>query len=311
MSQIKIGSRTLLLTLLMVVAGSIGTSQTAEAYWGWGWGHHHRWHAHRWHYRPYRPVYYSYSWPVYRSYSFYSYPRYYSYPVYTPRFYAPAYYAPTYYVSPFVGIGCFSQTDTVTPSAPLLAEPVVEAVAKEQESFVDSIALHVNVPDDAKVTINDRETEIEGGERAFVANGLVKNESYEFVVRAEVERDGVMSAETKRVVMRGGDVSTLDFDFSPAKLAAEKTRPSVDTVLRIHVPQDASVYLAGQEMKQKGPMRVFKTSKLDPGQEFTDYTIRVVMNERQGEAEERSVTLIGGETQDVEIGVDTLRMASL
>jgi len=78
--------------------------------------------------------------------------------------------------------------------------------------------------------------------------------------------------------------------------------PAVKTRLTLHVPADATVTLAGVETKQTGEVRQFATTKLASGQNWNDYKV-VIETTRDGKVqrEERSLTLTGGQDQDLAI----------
>lgn len=330
MSRGNIGIRGLALAL---VAGfcCVGLSSSAEAGWGhWrhhGWGHYGHFHRYSFGWPSYR------SYGFYGGYGFgvgYGHVGYrVSYPVY--RSY---YYTPTYYVGPYINYGCFgygyrpwvsyggfysantvrtdwrsnlfARTDsprTETAEArfekeyPFIAEPV-QHLASTAAPAPDSIELKVSVPEEARVTINDRLTSVEGKERSYVVHGAAEDDQYEFVVTAEVERNGKTISETKQLVLSGGQVSTLAFDFASNSAQIATVKQPVNTKLTLYVPADSRVFLAGNEMKQTGPVRVFETNRLLDGEELKDYTIRVVA---PGNGDrEKTLTLVGGESKEVD-----------
>lgn len=82
--------------------------------------------------------------------------------------------------------------------------------------------------------------------------------------------------------------------------------PAVKTKLTLHVPADAKVTLAGVETKQTGEVRQFATSKLASGEVWNDYKV-VVETTRDGQTirEERTLTLTGGNDQDLAVNFDS------
>ena len=68
--------------------------------------------------------------------------------------------------------------------------------------------------------------------------------------------------------------------------------------------QPAKVFIAGQETKAAGEVREFATTKLAPGQEWSDYVVRVEVT-RNGEtlSHEESLTLVGGSNKELEFNV--------
>ncbi len=88
----------------------------------------------------------------------------------------------------------------------------------------------------------------------------------------------------------------------PVTTIVASSTPAVKTRLTLHVPADATVTLAGVETKQTGEVRQFATSKLASGQTWSDYKV-VIETTRDGKVqrEERSLTLTGGQDQDLAI----------
>lgn len=79
------------------------------------------------------------------------------------------------------------------------------------------------------------------------------------------------------------------------------------TVLNLQVPPDAQVFLSGKPTTSAGRVRTFGTRRLEPGQRYIDYTVRVEL-QRQGEllVREEVVTLAAGETRAMAVGVEDL-----
>ncbi len=309
-----------LATILIASFCLLGMSSSAEA----GWGHHrHFGHHHHFHAR------YSFAWPSYRSYGFYNY-GYARHPVVYPVYQRS--YVPYYYPTPYVGFGCYgygyqpwvgfggyfsansvsvdplssvyAQTDQRSPryetATSEFADLATRVAPLSQRAASGNIELKLNVPEDARVTINDRLTSVEGSERAYVVRGGLLEDQYPFVVRAEIERNGQTITETKQVNLRGGQVSLLTFDLDAESTQLASIDEPVNTTVRLRVPEAAKVYLAGYEMKQQGEIRVFETTQLRAGEELENYTVRVTMGDGDAESREKQLTLVGGQTQEVE-----------
>jgi uncharacterized protein (TIGR03000 family) len=86
--------------------------------------------------------------------------------------------------------------------------------------------------------------------------------------------------------------------------------PAVKTSLTLHVPADAKISLAGVDTKQSGETRQFATTRLAAGQTWDGYKVVVEMNKNgQTLHEERTIKLIGGESQDLSINFDSTAVA--
>jgi uncharacterized protein (TIGR03000 family) len=188
-----------------------------------------------------------------------------------------------------------SGTPTPPPTPP--APGVLGAPTGRSTYNADAAYLLVSVPADAKVFVNDRATVSTGAERQYVSHGLEQGMRYEYTVRAEMVRDGKTVTETKTVQLSAGNSSNVAFDLTGSDASKTAKAPnSVRTSVMLHVPADAKVYLAGQEMKSTGAEREFSTSKLAAGGQWNNYQIRVVS---QGESQEKTLTLKAGESRDV------------
>jgi uncharacterized protein (TIGR03000 family) len=170
--------------------------------------------------------------------------------------------------------------------------------------------LNVNVPADAKVFVNGAATTSTGTQRQFISRGLNAGNRYAYEVKVEITKDGETATENKSVTLGPGEQASLAFNFDnkEAPVAAEK---KAKTKLTLHVPADAKVTLAGQETSSTGETREFTTSKLAPGAEWNDYTVRVVTNvDGQEIVREKTITLIGGQDRDLTIDLGTAEVAA-
>lgn len=83
-----------------------------------------------------------------------------------------------------------------------------------------STQLNLQVPQDAKVTINDYVTNSTGTLRRYVSRGLQPNAEYQFQIRAEVTRNGATIERTKVVRVRANETADVAFDFATPQMAS-------------------------------------------------------------------------------------------
>jgi uncharacterized protein (TIGR03000 family) len=159
----------------------------------------------------------------------------------------------------------------------------------------------VNVPTDAKVFVNGMATTSQGEQRSFVSRGLSTGYRYTYEVRVQAKRDGQTVEQVKTVQLRAGDNVDLAFDLPKGGL---------ETVLTVHVPADAKVFLGGNETSATGTVRTFSTSTLPAGQEWANYKVRVEF-ERNGEvvSREEVVSLKAGDDRTLRFDLDTEKVA--
>ena len=187
------------------------------------------------------------------------------------------------------------------PAVPTLVEP-------QASVQTESGLLIVAVPAEAKVFVNDRATSSTGTVRQYVSNGLKVGSKYRYRVRVEYTVAGKEVVEHSEVVLTGGATESLAFGTTTeTPVVAEKT----ETKLTLNVPADATVTLAGSQTSQTGESRDYVTSGLAAGQAWEGYVVRV---EYAGLIEERTITLHGGESQQLSFdfaGDAALQVASI
>jgi uncharacterized protein (TIGR03000 family) len=105
---------------------------------------------------------------------------------------------------------------------------------------------------------------------------------------------------SSRVIYRGFASS------APSTTVVEQSAPAVKTSLTIKVPADAKISLAGVDTKQSGEVRQFATTRLAAGQTWDGYKVVVELNKNgQTLHEERTIKLVGGESQELSINFDS------
>ncbi|QDU55837.1 TIGR03000 domain-containing protein [Aeoliella mucimassa] len=166
--------------------------------------------------------------------------------------------------------------------------------ATKYESYASTTTgsgtLRVEVPADAKVYVNDYLTTSTGTERQFVSHGLEAGRSYSYDVRVEYERNGETVTESKQITLIAGGEELLAFS---APAAVE----TVATTLKLNVPAEAKVTLAGAATQQTGTEREFVTTKLAAGRDWSDYKIVVEAN---GQKQEKTITLHAGDVTSLD-----------
>jgi len=164
--------------------------------------------------------------------------------------------------------------------------------------------LTVNVPSDAKVFVNGHETTSKGAQRQFISRNLEPGFKYTYEIRAEAIRDGELAETVETVRLTAGE--TLDLTLTP--IVAAKV---ASTTIKVHVPENAKVYLAGTLTKSVGPLRVFKTNELKAGESWDDYVIRVEMDDNgRVVTQEKSFTLTAGNSLELSFDASAPKIAS-
>ena len=179
--------------------------------------------------------------------------------------------------------------------------PAAGAPAASLDS--DTGGLTVSVPANAKVFVNGNATTSTGSLREYVSRGLETGYEYNYEVRAEVMVNGKLVSDTKTVSLQAGRMQNLAFNFAAPE--------AVETVLKLVVPTDAKVTLAGNATSSAGEEREFKTNGLAAGEVWADYTV-VVTVERDGQTltKQQSIALEGGKNVELSFDFDAASVAS-
>ncbi len=203
------------------------------------------------------------------------------------------------YGTPLYSTPSSDQTPTPAP-----AEPSAPQLPEKQTSLSrDSALLTVDVPNNARVLVNGIATRSKGDRRRYVSRNLTPGFDYTYEVKAQVMVDGTPVTQTKIVRLRAGQQARLAFDMN--------AQAQVETALTLHVPDGAKVYLAGNQTNGKGTVRTFRTKRLADGQAWSDYVVRVVVNENGvNRTKEEKITLRAGEQRELTFDFNVDKIAS-
>lgn len=177
------------------------------------------------------------------------------------------------------GNGAGADEEGASDAEPMASSDDVEANVIRQLQASDSVAtsaiLTVRVPSDANVYVNGHKTASRGSVRQYISRGLEKGQSYRYEVKAEFVRNGKTIQKTEEVRLLGGQAISVAFR---AKNSDRQMAEKVRTQLKLIVPENAKVMLAGREMKASGSEREFSTYRLASGEVWTGYEVRVLLD---------------------------------
>lgn len=120
--------------------------------------------------------------------------------------------------------GCYSvYAPVIMPAQPAAPATKPEAVPppKKEVKLENQARLIVSVPKDAKLFIDDQLMKATSDRRVFRTPTLDKDQTYYYVLRAEVVRDGKTLSETKQVIVKAG--SEISASFSELQNSATAT----------------------------------------------------------------------------------------
>lgn len=225
------------------------------------------------------------------------------------------------YVAPSYGSsGGGSSGSYVAPSyAPVYNETIISDVPLGYNSYKpaldtaaladDSALLTVAVDEKAVVTVNGLPTKSAGPIRQFMSNGLKEGFVYSYEVK--VSYPGSDAVDSKTIKLRAGSAERLVFSKPANEDKTVQRTAAPETIVTLHVPENAKVVLAGNETQGDGAVRTFRTRQLAEGQNWSDYTIRVTATVRGTSVTKvKSIDLKAGDHQDLVFDFETESVAS-
>jgi len=84
---------------------------------------------------------------------------------------------------------------------------------KKEEASAAPATILVNLPANAKLTIDDAATSSTSATRTFATPALETGKVYYYTLKAEIVRDGKTVTETKRVEVRAGELSRVSIEL--------------------------------------------------------------------------------------------------
>jgi uncharacterized protein (TIGR03000 family) len=160
--------------------------------------------------------------------------------------------------------------------------------------------LGLNVPEDARVYINDKLTKTSGTRRQYVSRNLVFGQEYRYRVRVVSDVSGKEVEKSRDITMRGGESNQFAFNFDP-----------IVTRVVVSVPEDAKVIIDGKETLTEGAFRTFSTEKLKSGK-WEDYSVQVsVVRDGKTLTKKESFDLGAGEFRFFEFEFDKASAGSI
>lgn len=112
--------------------------------------------------------------------------------------------------------------------APMMAPPVMKEKPKEKEMEKEPAketsapaTIQVNLPADAKLSIDGAATTSTSAQRSFVSPTLEPGKDYYYTLKAEVVRDGKTLVATQRIQVRPGQTTPVNLnDFQTTQVAS-------------------------------------------------------------------------------------------
>jgi uncharacterized protein (TIGR03000 family) len=155
----------------------------------------------------------------------------------------------------------------------------------------------VKAPMDVTVTVNGQALTRRAAEEEMPSPSLRAGQDYAYTFEARATRDGRPTTLTRRVIVRAGQRSTVDFSSmtaAPAAAASEVGR------VALVGPRNARVTVDGVVMGTVGSRPTFETPKLEAGRKYV-YTIKADLPGADAPREvSKRVTVEAGKTTTVD-----------
>jgi uncharacterized protein (TIGR03000 family) len=121
------------------------------------------------------------------------------------------------------GCGGYSGGTQVAPvTGPAEKAPPPKKEGSKETRAPSKAKLIIDVPEDAKLFIDDQLMKSASGKRSFNTPPLERGQTYYYIVRAELLIDGQPYKETKRVLVRAGEEVQANFPELESQLALAK-----------------------------------------------------------------------------------------
>jgi uncharacterized protein (TIGR03000 family) len=119
--------------------------------------------------------------------------------------------------------GCCSSTTVVVPSGDMKKMEKIEKKPLPDEKKVKPAptpaTINITLPADARLFVDGAPTTSTTDRRVLVTPDLQPGSTYVYTMVAEIVRDGRTVSETQQVNVRGGETSTVNFQFAPQGVA--------------------------------------------------------------------------------------------
>jgi uncharacterized protein (TIGR03000 family) len=99
-------------------------------------------------------------------------------------------------------------------------EKIPEPKKTEKTAVDGSATIIITLPADARLTVDGKATTSTSERRTLVTPVLEGDSTYVYTMQAEITREGRVMMETQQVMVRGGQVSNVQFNFSAQSVAS-------------------------------------------------------------------------------------------
>jgi uncharacterized protein (TIGR03000 family) len=126
------------------------------------------------------------------------------------------------------GYGCSGGVPYMPQVPPMGGKPMPEPIKPPVKPDVkpDQVAapatVVVNLPADAKLTVDGRATSSVTAVRTFVSPTLLPNHSYTYTLTAEVMQNGTPVRQSQQIAVRAGQETRVEFNFATSTVGTDR-----------------------------------------------------------------------------------------
>jgi len=186
------------------------------------------------------------------------------------------------------------------PATPGVVEPSREVLPvptpSNQSSASEAATVVIKAPTDVRITVDGQETNRQTAETAFRTPELRAGQTYSYHFKAETVRNGRPVSEVKKVLVRAGEQSVVDF----GSLAGPEVEGPRVALVTFEVPEDAKVWVEGIRWHLTREQRTFTTPALKEGKNYFYEVKAEVTRGGKLQTEQRTVAVSPGQHIKVE-----------
>jgi len=206
--------------------------------------------------------------------------------------------------------GCYGCYGGTLVTAPVPAAPQVTVMAEDRapSATATRATVVVRLPEDADLYVDGKRVNLTSDTRQFITPELTPGQDYSYTMKARAVRQGKPVAKTKRVIVRAGSESRVDFgDLADARAEVPAAAPAHITV---RLPQDARLYIDGVVCPLTSSKRSFDSPALERGRSYFYDLKAEVVRAGKTRAVTKRVVMEAGKQVDVDFGdLNALRTA--
>jgi uncharacterized protein (TIGR03000 family) len=168
---------------------------------------------------------------------------------------------------------------------------------------VNTAQVVIKAATEVRISVNGQRTERDAAEMTFLTPALQQGKSYSYEVNAEFVRDGKLTTETKRVTVKAGHQTMVDFsDLNLGAIAQAAMKPATVTV---NLPEDGKLFVDGAPYPISANQRTFNTPALRQGKDYYYELKAQVVRDGKTQTETQTITVEPG--KHVQVNFKTLK----